>query len=59
MTLRVRLCKMSIKRHYILWQLTGGGAIAWKLHRDMIVAVYGYSTYVEAWTAFVLEDRYR
>jgi len=49
MNVWVRLCKMAIQRHRLLWAVEGGGAYRWKLHQDFIVGVYGLEIYMEAW----------
>ena len=52
----VRLCKMAIQRHRLVWAMSGGTEYTWRMHQNFIVSVYGLDTYMEAWFLY-LEDR--
>lgn len=44
----VRLCRLAIKRHQIVWRAFGSHPATWWLHEMQIVAVYGLRTFEEA-----------
>lgn len=46
--LKLRLCRMAIKRHRIVWQWCGSNPATWPLHEMQIIAVYGISTFEAA-----------
>jgi len=53
MNVWVRLCKMAIQRHRLLWAIEGGTPYGWRMHRDLIIAVYGREVYAEAWYLYL------
>lgn len=48
MTLWIRLCRLAIKRHRVVWFWCGSDPSTWPLHEELIIAVYGIETYEAA-----------